>query len=363
MRVFLSIISLSLITQLGFSKLAQAWGNRGHATICEAAISLMQENGLREYLQSKPTEMAHLCNIPDTYWRGLGSEVSKLGNPAHFVDVEILGVPPEKIPLDYKQLVSDYTGKKNAFKEGTIFSVPTEFGSNWWRANQFFQRALEDGKKMKGAKIPEDKNPERNDETDFNKSAFAMIVDLGLMGHFVGDDGQPLHSTSDYDGYGTGHGGIHSYYEDGVVAAQNGDLLSKVIHRGEELRKQADAKKEAAAFLKEKSLLEKMRALTVVSRKDIPEIYKLDPLLEKSTQEERKGFSNRKPAKRKPADTVARKYEPLLVTELARSAALLAQLWDQAYREAGSPDFRDYRSYKYPFTVDFVAPDYFDVKK
>lgn len=357
MRVFLSIISMSLIIQLASSTPAMAWGNRGHATVCEAAIFLMKEKNLREYLQAKPTMMAHLCNIPDTYWRGLGSETSKLGNPTHFSDVEILGVPPEKIPLDYKQLMSDYTGKKNAFEEGTIFSLPTEFGSNWWRADQFFRLAIEDGKKMKAAKIPEEKNPEKNDETDFNKSAYGMIVNLGLMGHFVGDDGQPLHSTSDYDGYSTGHGGIHSYYEDGVVAAQDGDLLSKVIHRGEELQK------ENPDFLKEKTALEKMRALAILSRKDIKKIEELDPILEKSTEQEHKGFSNRKPAKRKPADVVAKKYKPLLVTELARSAALLAHLWDRAYLDAGSPDFRDYRSYKYPFTPEFVAPDYFDTKK
>jgi hypothetical protein len=358
-RSLLLLFSLIFITVFSTTQ-SWAWGNRGHATICEAAIFLMHKNQLRNSLREKPAMMAHLCNIPDTYWRGLGSDISHLGNPTHFTDVEILGIPTENIPLDYKQVISNFTGKKNAFKEGNIYSIPTEFGSDWWRADQFYRRAVADGKKMKAAKTPEGKNPEQNDKTEFNKAAFAMAENLGLLGHFVGDDSQPFHSTADYDGYGTGHGGIHSYYEDGVVAAQDGDLLSKVIHRGEELQKKTSSE---AAFLNGKTVLEKMRALAVVSRKDIPHIYGMDPVLKKSTENEHKGFFDRKPAKRQPAATVANRYQPILVTELARGAVLLAQLWDQAYEDAGSPDFQAYRSYKYPFTPDFVAPDYFDLKK
>ena len=356
----LSLVGFAL--SISFSNRAEAWGNRGHATVCEAALFLVKEKGLRQYLQQKPNVMGHLCNIPDTYWKGLGSKVSKLGNPTHFTDVEILGIPVEKIPLDYKTLVAEYTGKKNAFKEGTIYSIPTEFGSNWWRADQFFRRAVDAGKKMKAAKIPAVLNPEHNDETEFNKSAYEMILDFGLMGHFVGDNGQPLHSTADYDGYSAGHGGLHSYFEDGVVAAEDGDLLSKVIHQGQKFQTEMTHKKSTddIHFLKEKTVLEKMRALAALSRKDIAKLYELDPVIEKSIETDHKGFITHKPAKRPPAETVAKKMEPLLVTELARSATLLAELWDQAYLEAGSPDFNSYRSYKYPFTPDFVAPDYFD---
>ncbi|MNL81910.1 hypothetical protein D3C87_2091530 [compost metagenome] len=44
---------------------------------------------------------------------------------------------------------------------------------------------------------------------------------------------------------------------------------------------------------------------------------------------------------------------------MARGALLLANLWDEAYVQAGRPQLAAYKSYKYPFTVDFVAPDYF----
>lgn len=363
MKTSALILSLVVFTlSISFSSTTQAWGHRGHATVCEAAIFLVKEKDLRQYLQQKPNMMGHLCNIPDTYWKSLGSKVSKLGNPTHFTDVEILGIPVEKIPLDYKTLITDHTGKKNAFKEGTIYSIPTEFGSNWWRADQFYRRAVDAGKKMKAAKIPEVLNPEHNDETEFNKSAYEMILDFGFMGHFVGDNGQPLHSTADYDGYSVGHGGLHSYFEDGVVAAQDGDLLSKVIHQGQKFQADTTHKKgkDDIEFLKEKTVLEKMRTLAALSRKDIEKLYELDPMLEKSTQADHKGFITHQPAKRPPAETVAKKFEPLLVTELARSATLLAELWDQAYLEAGSPDFSSYKSYKYPFTPDFVEPDYFD---
>jgi hypothetical protein len=345
---------LLFIAQFSFLSTAKAWGNRGHATVCEAAIFLMQQKNLRSYLQLRPNMIGYVCNVPDVYWKGLGPAVSRVGNPTHYINAEVLGLPLSKVPLDYHSIVTEFTGKKNAFKEGTLSSIPTELGSNWWRADQFYRRAVDAGKKMKAAPIPLVLNPEKNDDTDFNKAAYDMMVNLALIGHFVGDNGQPMHVTADHDGYYAGHGGLHSYFEDAIVAAQDGQLLSKVIRRGEKFQAEASH----VDFLKEKTVLEKMRALAVVSVKDLPKLYKLDPVLEKSVMAKDK--VDRHSAKRKPAEEVYKKFEPLLVTELARSATLLAQLWDQAYVEAGSPDFASYRSYKYPFTPEFVTPDYYD---
>jgi hypothetical protein len=52
------------------------------------------------------------------------------------------------------------------------------------------------------------------------------------------------------------------------------------------------------------------------------------------------------------------RYKGIIVTELSRSALLLAKLWDDAYVEAGRPRLIASKSYRYPLTVEFVAPDY-----
>ncbi len=50
----------------------------------------------------------------------------------YFIDIEVIGLDVKDIPVDYKKLVADYTGKENAYKKDgtTIKSIPQEFGSS-----------------------------------------------------------------------------------------------------------------------------------------------------------------------------------------------------------------------------------------
>jgi hypothetical protein len=363
MKCFLSIALLSFCS----APSVFAWGGRGHHSICHSAVFLLKEDGLRDYLQSRPQVMGHLCNIPDIYWKSLGGDIGKQGNPAHFIDVEITGLTTKEIPSDYQKIVSKYTGETNQFKkEGKIFSVPTEFGSLWWRADQFFRRAINLEKDWKKAIPPANPKEEQDDSLPFNKSAHDFIVNLGLMGHFVGDAGQPFHSTADYDGYAVGHGGIHSYFEDQGVSVIGPDLEMQVISTAKKMQDAANSKdkelKKTVQFLTAKNAVEKMRALSQLSYAEIKTILTIDPLRKPSEEKKEKGMSLRTPAEREDIKTVAGKLEPIIVQEMARSAALLAHLWDEAYIKVGKPKLTAYKSYKYPFTPEFVAPDYFEEK-
>ncbi len=360
--ILFSFFTMSLAPQVSFS-----WGGRGHHTICEAATFLVKNKNLRDSLTQKPYMMGHLCNIPDFYWKSLGAEVGKLGNSTHFIDPEILGLKVKDIPTDYKEIVTKYTGSKNAFKDGTVFSIPTEFGSNWWRADQFYRRSIDLGKEWKKATPPANSKEEQDDNHPYNKAIYEFYVNAGVMGHFVGDNGQPFHCTADYDGWSAGHGGIHAYFEDSIVSAQPFTLTSKVVEQGLKLQKTATGKNKEALkkvpFLLEKSVVEKMRSLGAMSVEEIPKIYAMDPVKKASVEKGEKGMSLRTPAERAPAETVATQFSSLIINDMARSAALLAQLWDMAYVEIGEPKLNSYKSYRFPFTPDFVAPDYFDTKE
>lgn len=333
-----------------------AWGGRGHDAICSTAAFLVKEPGLKEYLQNKPQMMGHLCNMPDFYWKSLGPDVGKLGNSTHFIDPEITGLKPIEIPLEYTKIETQYTGTENKFKNdgSKIFSIPTEFGSVWWRANQFVQRCADLAKDFAGAKTPTNYNEEQDNELPYNKLAFQFVVNLGLMGHFVGDTSQPFHTTADYDGYAVGHGGIHSYFEDGVVGQFDGDLEARIL-------KEARAMKNPS-FLKGPTVLEKMKALSEISIKDVKKIIALDPVIKASSIKKDKGMEIKTAAERKPFDVAYKRMNGLIVTEMARGSLLLADLWDEAYVKAGRPKLAAFKSYKYPFTVDFIAPDYINLK-
>lgn len=342
---------LALLAVMGLSAQAMAWGGRGHAAICETAVFLVKEPGLKDYLKNKPQMMGHLCNMPDFYWRSFPSDMTKLGNPTHFIDVEITGLKVTEVPLDFKQIVETYTGKENQFKKGAkIYNVPSEFGSVWWRADQFYRRFLTFGKDLAAAEAPKNSKEETDDNLPYNKAAYEMAVSLGLMGHFVGDASQPLHNTADYDGYASGHGGLHAYYEDQVVSEFDGDLQARVL---KEARGMKNPK-----FLKPKTVVEKMKVLSESSMDELKLIFKQDPVKKPSTVVNEKGMDIRKAAERESAAVGYKKFNKIIVTELARSSLLLAHLWDEAYVEAGKPVLTASKIYKYPLTVEFVAPDY-----
>lgn len=344
--------SILFFLVLGMSSSVFAWGGRGHDSICRTAVFLVKEKGLKDYLQNKPQMLGHLCNMPDFYWKSIGPDVSKLGNPTHYVDLEIISSKVQDIPTDYKKLMADYTGKPNKFKNGaTIFSVPTEFGSSWWRADQFYRRIISRKADFEKAPVPANRKEEQDDTLAYNKLAFDMIIDMGLMGHFVGDNSQPLHVSADHDGWAVGHGGIHSYYEDDIVGEFDGDLDARVLKEARGLKD--------PVFLKPATVIEKMKALSEISHGDLKKVIALDPIIKTSTVKSDKGMEIRTPAERQPATVGYKRMNKMIVSELARSALLLANIWDDAYVKTGSPKLAAFKSYKYPFTVDFIAPDYF----
>jgi hypothetical protein len=340
-----------VLAALGIAPQAQAWGGRGHDAICQTAVFLVKEPGLKAYLQNKPQMMSHLCNMPDTYWRSLGPEATKLGNPTHFIDVEIIGLKVTDVPTDFKAIVDTYTGKPNHFKKGSVIaSVPTELGSIWWRADQFYRRFLSFNKELQTAEAPKNAKDATDDSLPYNKAAYEMAVSLGLMGHFVGDASQPLHNTADYDGYAAGQGGLHAYYEDDVVAQWDGNLQSRILDEARGLKQ--------TAFLKPPTVIEKMKALSATAADELKLIFEMDPVKRPSTISNEKGMQPRTPAERESAAVGYQRFNRIILTEMSRSALLLARLWDDAYIDAGRPNLAASKIYRYPLTVDFIAPDY-----
>lgn len=360
------------------ASVALAWGPRGHATICEAAVFLVQNEELSELLKAHPNMMTHVCNIPDALWKSKGGDAVSVGSPTHYMDPEIIGIAIRDFPLDYLKLQEQYEGKADQTRpDHKIFSLAKEMGSLWWRADQFYRRSLDFGRQAAASTPPSNRKEEQQKDLPFNKAVYDMLVSMGLLGHFVGDASQPFHSTADHDGYAQNHGGIHAYYEEDMVAGQDEKLMSDVVAKARKLfgelinpkkKKSAPvknsrndrfkAKMSETQFLLAPTVLEKMRALSAISADEVGTVLQHDPVTEKSSLRLENGMEIRTPAKRKMKSDTLKNYRPVLVQEMARSAALLAQLWDDIYDKAGEPKLGEYKSYAFPFEVDFIPPDY-----
>lgn len=353
------VLLVFFYSMLLFSENTLAWGLRGHDSICQAATFLTTPPQLQSFLKMRAPEMGHLCNVPDTYWRSLPGQAKDLGNPTHFMDTEILGLPTDKVPLDYEKIIAEFQGKPSPLnKDEIIKSIPTELGSMWWRADQFVRRGIDFGTKAKSSALPKDRKEEQNDTLPFNQSVREMLNSMGVLGHFVGDAGQPYHSTVDYDGYGTGNGGIHGFYEHEVVAEVDAKLLSDIVARAQVLKKTWKLKG---------NVLERMRELSKISQTEIKKIAALDKVKTPSVFKKENGIEIKKAAEREENlaanAALIKKYRPLIVEQMARSAYLLSEFWNEIYEKSGSPDLKAYKSYKYPLQPDFVAPDYFKAEK
>ncbi|MGE0631886.1 MAG: hypothetical protein AB7O96_05735, partial [Pseudobdellovibrionaceae bacterium] len=104
--------------------------------------------------------------------------------------------------------------------------------------------------------------------------------------------------------------------------------------------------------------LKNMKILSTFANGDLEKVEKTDEIIKPSQSSETKGIKTRIPAQRPPPAEMTSKFNALILNEMAHSAVLLAQFWDQIYEKSGKPNLTDYKSYKYPFTPEFVPVDY-----
>jgi len=343
-----------VFSSFGFLSSAWAWGGRGHDVICQTATQLVKNKDLKQFLTFRPQVMAYICNLPDVNWKGIGTTVRDLEGPTHWIDTDVVGLKPKEVPLDYQQLMAKYTGTPNLFwPDEPITSVPNKLGSLWWRADQFFRLGSSLKSDFEKVKLPVNSKEVRDEEFPYNKAIFQMFVYMGLLGHYVGDASMPYHSTADHDGWKAAQGGIHFYYEDAVVGEFPANLHDQVYKAAQKMLKVP----KDVTFLKG-TTLERMRALSQISIDEMPNIKRLDPIIKKSGTNKPAVIEEWLVAERKPATVGLKLFKDQIVNEMARSSLLLATLWDEIYTELGKPNLSKYRNYRYPYTLEHIAPDY-----
>ena len=338
------------------------WGERGHhAAARDAALAILTGvdlsaqspadaalyRGLRDFCRGRAIELGHIANIPDTAWRSMGDEIENMNGPTHFMNSEILTDDFDTIPLDYQDALARYQGKPSRLDGRPVDLFKT--GTLIWRAQQFYDRLLRDLKDAKAAETSRDFAAEKS-------AVFRALVDAGLMAHFIGDATMPYHNAADHDGYGTGNGGVHAFFESEVPNTETPrfelDVYDKIPAEYKAFGMDAKfsaGKNKPAAFI--------TRALAKEALGRIPEVIKIDDalILSRSTVTAQ---GRNVPAKRKPADDADAAFRPIITEQVALAAAALSRLWRGAWEEAGRPDLAKARLHDYAHKPDFVEPSY-----
>lgn len=206
---------------------------KSHPSWTTAHLSALEQESFQSFFRvfkSKQYQQGHLSNIPDTYWRNLEHGMEEvgtlLGSSSHYLDSEKLlnlmnakSFSQSKLPLTYAQAKNRFSSVKNFFKN--IGSLP-------WRAQQFTD--------LYGSALTNHFSKVCNDDKNAELSTRVILTYAGLLSHYTGDVSMPYHSSVDHDAIAVGQKGIHSYFEQDLVAElEISNLFAKVTEKAHAL--------------------------------------------------------------------------------------------------------------------------------
>ena len=343
-RIFQVVFSLALF----YSSNVMSWGERGHDIVARLAARHLIEQGEKELyipFQQREFMLGHLANVPDIVWKSdaMDEAARKNNSPTHYINLDIVN----KNPTSIEEIPRAFNAYVRAANVSSAASVE-QLGSAPWRIQQLHRLMKQAFERAGNAKH----------QVGLVKHVNSALLYGGLMAHFVGDLGNPHHTTSDFDGQASGNGGLHAYFESHVVNEIGLHLADSVFTSMQE----ADLIEESLMKWTSDLSLSELKsdplslslALSIDSYQNLPSLISLDnrhSLIERST-----GANNM--AKRKHPWKVKQYYEPLIVERLALASTVLAQLWQSAWEQAGSPDLSRFFSFYYPTAPEYIYPDY-----
>ncbi len=341
-----------------------AWGERGHDGVTRVAARIVADSKDPEtarfgnFLLNRENMLGHLANVPDIVWRNVSPELDKVSSPSHFIDFDYI-VGPGKLPTA-EQLPANIDAlekavQKNCGKKGlacapgnTAEEKLQKVGHAPFRIESLTQDLAQAFKDLKALE------QNKADEKQKNPLVERILLLSGILSHFVGDLANPHHTSADYDGWDSGQGGLHGYFESEIVSSLGLELEATVLEEAQ----RHPAMAERFAKHPRQYLLQAWE-LVLESHEQLPVLVTLDKdhsLLEKSIASPDR--DKRQKAKRKDVRDTRNIFRNFIILRLATGADALSRFWVAAWQEGGKPDLSFYRGYHYDVKPEFVPLRY-----
>jgi hypothetical protein len=221
-----------LITALlcAAASLACAWDYEGHRTVNQLAIESLPKNFPAFALTPAARERIAFLSGEADRWRNSTNHAARhCLLPEHYLDLEHLpdyGISPKALPpFRYEFVVALAEGrlKHHHGVNPPLAEKDTDHSRHLagflpWSINDYYAK-LESGFSYLKTFEQHGGTPEEIQNAQMN-----IIYIMGVMGHFVGDAGQPLHTTKHFNGwvgenpnnYATNQG-FHSWIDGGFI--------------------------------------------------------------------------------------------------------------------------------------------------
>jgi hypothetical protein len=354
------------VMAFGLPVKAFAWGSIGHRTVAESSALLMNKSsasGWGPFLTRHRFELGIYSMYPDTVFRKIDGHSGKVETLTHFFDIDLaLGIKPgeyakmhasgeiEKrlttLPREHgeaKKLFETLVG--NAEKADSLGQSP-------WRVEQLMElirNELKDVTRLEGGY-----QSGASAKGDARKAYLALFY-LGVLSHYVSDAFVPHHSTADWNGYRTGQGGLHFYFETDCVDAHDPTLAEKVMKEAERGRegwlkhwkavgKGSEARVAGLMYRVYLDSFQALQPLNVADRKNAI-VKGSDPAKDEM-------------AVRKPAQEGCRAMQKQVIERLAKGAVLTSYLWSLVLPEVAFSTERALQFNDFELSPEYIIPKY-----
>jgi hypothetical protein len=186
-----------------------AWDYDGHHAINELALASLPADFGIQLTPALKDRIAFLAGEPDR-WRNVSDlPLKHFNGPDHYIDLadlKLYGLTPETLPIMRYDFVADIALARAAHPERFPAIDPTKDADHTreldgflpWAITEYFEKLKSDFGTLEALK-----QYGGTPEEIANAQADIVYV-MGVMGHFVGDGSQPLHTTKYFNGWDPG---------------------------------------------------------------------------------------------------------------------------------------------------------------
>jgi len=326
--LFIALRTMAVFTL--WPGLVSAWDYEGHRLVNQLALaSLPAEFPVFVRDATASERVAFLAGEPDR-WRNVQDlQLRHCNGPEHYIDLEQLndyGLKPEALPIFRYDFVAQLALIREAHPERfaklndernedhtrqLVGFLPWAIAENYSRLKSGFSylKALEDG----GTR-----------EEIANAQANIIYV-MGVMGHYAGDAGQPLHTTIHHHGW-VGENPHHYTTDSKIHGWIDGGYLSKV--GGADVKGMQGKVRPAKVLMIQEREAKPGEMVQVVVRFIQEQLKQVEPLYELEKQGKLSGNGE-----------VGMQGKAFLEGQIVKSAQLLGDIWYSAWQQAPADSY------------------------
>jgi hypothetical protein len=204
-KLFAVSIALGAFIQFSAQNLF-AWDYEGHHAVNELALASLPPDFGIQLTPALKDRIAFLAGEPDR-WRNVSDlPLKHFNGPDHYIDLEDLklyGLTPETLPIMRYDFVADIAFARAAHPERFPAIDPDKDADHTreldgflpWAITEYYEKLKSDFATLKALK------QYGGTPAEIANAQADCVYVMGVMGHFVGDGAQPLHTSANFNGW------------------------------------------------------------------------------------------------------------------------------------------------------------------